>query len=48
MNPKVEEELVEFKQEIEKKFEESDLRNFKFPFLKKKNSQKQTFEYAIP
>lgn len=47
MNPKVEEELVEFKQEIEKKFEESDLRNFKFPFLKKKN-QKQTFEYAIP
>ena len=31
INPKIEAELVEFKKEIEQKFEKSQIKNFKFP-----------------
>ena len=34
INPKIEKELVDFKQEIEEKFQQSKLRTFKFPFKK--------------
>ena len=36
INPKIETELVEFKKEIEDKFNKSKLRVFKFPLVKEK------------
>lgn len=36
INPKIETELVEFKKEIEDKFNKSKLKAFKFPLMKEK------------
>jgi hypothetical protein len=33
INPKIEKELVEFKKEIEEKFEKSEVKHYKFPFV---------------
>ena len=32
INPKIEKELVEFKREIDEKFEKSEIKSYKFPF----------------
>lgn len=38
INPKIEQELVEFKREIEEKFAKSSLRSFVFPLKKQANT----------
>lgn len=45
LNAKVEEELVEFKEEIQKKFQTSKLRDFKYPLKNQKVEKEKKFDY---
>ena len=48
INEKVEQELIEFKQEIEKKFQSSRMRDFNFPrkSKRKEHHNEEPFDYV--